>query len=801
MSIDLLPDHYSMTNPASVYDEEALTALELAGRLNKKVNECATVVSDTYKTFVTELPKLVNENVENSVENLKNSGEIDAMVAKNLTDFARNEIDAKLDKNAVGEVTYEMLAQDVRDKFTGGNVAVVGESAVSTTNIVDGSITETKLKPYLHPVWYYCMNQKGYNEPLIILNSDYTGRLNTSGYTSTSAKLIAHDKRYTIKLSELALDTTRWTGGLGEFYFNYDAKTFIITNSGFSGGKDWWYLGSMGSDSTNVIIPFEHNGRFYNPKVCNNQLPLTSMIADYYNAKPYDPADAFFDFNFNTQTVTFKAPTYSNVSGTDVEVVQPFPTADRVYQCTLSTVTYEVLNTSATSGHVAVFYNPFINKFTFKPLTSSSSSGIDNALYLGCVANPGSEDSELLDRDNCILPHTINGQYYVHPRYKKRPEAKLLIDNSVAGLGIVKLKIDYAGKRLIIPKGCRTFIVGDNNYIAVKNPDTNAYIAKDEDYIVPFDGNDFQYVVGCSTGIKCMKPTDYKSAKGIHSIDALYDLGTINVRAKTHHLNCEAESMVYFSIIGDSISTFKDMLPAGNGTHYTGSNYDITTYKQTWWGRVEDAMGWKLCVNNSWTGTKVTDSGNKGGVGRASALHTEEASPDVIFLALGINDFINSVTVADPTYAYNYEGQYVNDYVDGGSDFLTSYITTLYTLKKNYPKAKIYALNIIPHVRQTSAYGVGDVANDSPFLTAFPPCNKNGLMITSFNDFIAYACKLCGVEVIDLYTAGFNHQNASLYFGDYNTETGYYLHPNSAGMRVWANKVISQVKNSFEVKQ
>lgn len=37
--IEKMPRHYSMTNPASVYDEEALTALELAGRTAAKVNE------------------------------------------------------------------------------------------------------------------------------------------------------------------------------------------------------------------------------------------------------------------------------------------------------------------------------------------------------------------------------------------------------------------------------------------------------------------------------------------------------------------------------------------------------------------------------------------------------------------------------------------------------------------------------------------------------------------------------------------------------------------------------------------
>ena len=38
-------NHYAFTNPASVYDEEALTALELAGRTANKVNECVEAIN------------------------------------------------------------------------------------------------------------------------------------------------------------------------------------------------------------------------------------------------------------------------------------------------------------------------------------------------------------------------------------------------------------------------------------------------------------------------------------------------------------------------------------------------------------------------------------------------------------------------------------------------------------------------------------------------------------------------------------------------------------------------------------
>lgn len=54
-------------------------------------------------------------------------------------------VNDKVDKNGAAQVTWAMLAQDAREHISGNKVAVVGNNAVSTSNIVDGSITDTKL--------------------------------------------------------------------------------------------------------------------------------------------------------------------------------------------------------------------------------------------------------------------------------------------------------------------------------------------------------------------------------------------------------------------------------------------------------------------------------------------------------------------------------------------------------------------------------------------------------------------------------------------------------------------------------
>ncbi|HET1243082.1 TPA: SGNH/GDSL hydrolase family protein [Streptococcus pneumoniae] len=54
-------------------------------------------------------------------------------------------INDKVDKNGAAQITWAMLAQDAREQISGNKVAVVGNNAVSSANIVKGSVTDAKL--------------------------------------------------------------------------------------------------------------------------------------------------------------------------------------------------------------------------------------------------------------------------------------------------------------------------------------------------------------------------------------------------------------------------------------------------------------------------------------------------------------------------------------------------------------------------------------------------------------------------------------------------------------------------------
>lgn len=67
------------------------------------------------------------------------------------------------------------------------------------------------------------------------------------------------------------------------------------------------------------------------------------------------------------------------------------------------------------------------------------------------------------------------------------------------------------------------------------------------------------------------------------------------------------------SILGDSYSTYEDYLqPDTNAVWYfkrKNSDNDVSSVSQTWWYRLIKENGYKLCVNNSFSGSTVCNTG------------------------------------------------------------------------------------------------------------------------------------------------------------------------------------------------
>lgn len=94
-------------------------------------------------------------------------------------------------------------------------------------------------------------------------------------------------------------------------------------------------------------------------------------------------------------------------------------------------------------------------------------------------------------------------------------------------------------------------------------------------------------------------------------IGSCVDTGT--PRTISEALCCLAENYggafegKYFSILGDSISTYAGYIPEGNKVYYTGENAGVDDVSQTWWSIVGKTLGMTLAVNNSWSGSKISD--------------------------------------------------------------------------------------------------------------------------------------------------------------------------------------------------
>ena len=218
----------------------------------------------------------------------------------------------------------------------------------------------------------------------------------------------------------------------------------------------------------------------------------------------------------------------------------------------------------------------------------------------------------------------------------------------------------------------------------------------------------------------------------------------------------------YFSILGDSISTFEGVSSPKEGCYYNLSRKllsGVTTVSDTWWGIALDKLNARLMVNDSVSEGTVTwnNSYEIQSYGcsdkRTGSLDNGEATPDFIIVALGINDWGRGVKVFDEN--------------DGSpSVFFNAYNEMLKNLKNNYPLAEIWCLTI--------AKSFCSLNSNFKF-----PYQKGGEHIERYCTAIRQSAEENLCRVIDLYS------NMSAY----DTVDGF--HPNKEGMRAIAEGVLS----------
>ncbi|MFI3295168.1 MAG: SGNH/GDSL hydrolase family protein [Rikenellaceae bacterium] len=144
------------------------------------------------------------------------------------------------------------------------------------------------------------------------------------------------------------------------------------------------------------------------------------------------------------------------------------------------------------------------------------------------------------------------------------------------------------------------------------------------------------------------------------------------------------------SVLGDSYSTFEGhVTPTQNAIWYflgaPSGNTDVKEVRETWWSLLCSRDEYELCVNNSFSGSTVCNTGYNGEdcveksfIGRMNQL----GDPDIILIFGGTNDSWANV----PIGAYQHTDWSVNDLYcfRAGMSYLLS------QMKKIYPSAQIY---------------------------------------------------------------------------------------------------------------
>ena len=280
---------------------------------------------------------------------------------------------------------------------------------------------------------------------------------------------------------------------------------------------------------------------------------------------------------------------------------------------------------------------------------------------------------------------------------------------------------------------------------------------------------------GCTVGFSCL-PSDI-SIEEVKDLVAngkghpVFEFEQNFFQKQAEFLKWQRSNPYYkkqISVLGDSISTLDGFNPKGYHLFYTGENCEksgVAGMADTWWGQVIDCFGSELLVNNSWSGSRVTQLPGCNALfpsgcsdERTNGLHIHTTTPDVILVYLGTNDWGNGVeTGRDEDERTDTAPRY--------GEFRSSYSEMLKKLKKNYPNAEIWCCTL----------NITNMESNQQF--SFP-YEFSGVHIEEYNKVIRSVTEQENCKLIDLYS----------YHIPYDTIDG--THPTKKGMNTIAAMVI-----------
>ncbi len=227
------------------------------------------------------------------------------------------------------------------------------------------------------------------------------------------------------------------------------------------------------------------------------------------------------------------------------------------------------------------------------------------------------------------------------------------------------------------------------------------------------------------------------------------------------------------SLIGDSISTFKGSIPEGNSYYYP--KFDVKSPEDTWWSMLIDYMDAQLGINNSWSGSRVTNTSesNTGSIGPDRCMPSiariesldDKGTPDIILFYGGTNDVYYTVPLG------SFDKNSLHTTVDLErtiwDNFADAYKDAIMRLQHYYPYAQIICISPT-YSNITTDY----IKNLDSYIS----------VIKDISDYF-------GAHFIDLRKCGITLESSKTKYGF----MGDVTHPNKEGMKLIAKYIYRQI--------
>lgn len=192
------------------------------------------------------------------------------------------------------------------------------------------------------------------------------------------------------------------------------------------------------------------------------------------------------------------------------------------------------------------------------------------------------------------------------------------------------------------------------------------------------------------------------------------------------------------SILGDSISTYEGYNPRKYAVYYDKGikiQNHLDDVSKTWWHQVISWMGGTLCVNDSYSGSKVSGDGFPSGCSAERIGNLGD--PDVVLVYLGMNDY---------GYCVSVRGKEEHAEEEAKSFFAPAYESMLSCIRERWPNAKVFCGTLL--MARMKEY------DEWKF-----PQNYHGNRFEDYNDAIRNACKITGCTLVDLAALGVRYQS------------------------------------------